>query len=140
MTDEPSSAPLTTHVPGVLLPPAGWERLAAAAAHASPVYAPLLGPVVIWLLGGSLGGSPFVGRQALQALLFHLLATVVLTPLWGATYALWALILIGWPFAIVMTVVSGVASLWFLWHCLRATLAAFGGRGYRLPIVGVIER
>jgi uncharacterized membrane protein len=39
-----------------------------------------------------------------------------------------------------MTLVSGVASLWFFWHCLFATLAAFAGRPYRLPIVGIIER
>jgi uncharacterized membrane protein len=138
MSDEFQPVPVSA---GPLASPAGWERLAAATAHAAPMLAvPLLGPGVIWVVGGLLGGSRFVSSQALQALLWHLFATVLLAPLWGATYALWMLILIGWPFAIVMTLVSGVASLWFFWHCLFATLAAFAGRPYRLPIVGIIER
>ncbi|MEB3220672.1 MAG: DUF4870 domain-containing protein [Candidatus Sericytochromatia bacterium] len=140
MTDDHEPISVTPVGPAGGLQPAGWERLAAAAAHASPLYAPLLGPALIWLVGGNVGGSRFVASQGLQALLFHLLVTVLLTTLWGASYALWALILIGWPFALVLTAFAVLATLWAAWHCFWATLAAFGGRAYRLPIVGIIER
>lgn len=109
-------------------------------AHGSAFFSPMLLPFAIWLLYFLLGGSFYVRHQAMQALLFHLLATLILTPLWAAVWALWMLVVIGWPFALVLSLVAAPLSLWVIWVVLVATLRSFQGREYRMPLVGGFVR
>ncbi|MEB3195900.1 MAG: DUF4870 domain-containing protein [Candidatus Sericytochromatia bacterium] len=119
----------------------GLERLAAGVAHGAPFLGvPLLAPFLIWLLFPLLRPSPYVRHQAMQAVLFHLFAVILLTPLWAAAMALWYVILIGWPFALPLTILAGVVSLWMGWVVLVATWKALHGEAYRMPVVGGFTR
>lgn len=118
----------------------GFERLMAGLAHGSAFFSPILLPFVVWLLYFLFNGSFYVRHQAMQALLFHLLASLILTPLWAAIWALWALVIIGWPFALALSIVAVPLSLWAIWVVLVATLRGFQGRDYRMPLVGGFVR
>ena len=118
----------------------GMERLMAGLAHGSAFFSPILLPFLIWLIYFLLGGSFYVRHQAMQALLFHILVTLILTPVWAAVWALWALVLIGWPFAFALSLLAAPVTLWAIWVVLVATVRGFQGRDYRMPLVGGFVR
>lgn len=119
------------------VPATGGERLAAVLAHSAIFWGPILVPLVIWLLApsGALGPS-YVKHQSMQALLWHLFAWVVGGVLWGAAGFFWWLFLIGWPIALIITIVASLYTVWVLWIAFVATWKAFQGVPYQLPIVG----
>lgn len=133
-----SNHPIHSYDSGLMTPANGMERIGAVLSHGSlllmlPFFVPLAVLLIFPLIQP---GSAYVRHQAIQATLFHLFALIAGGALWGATWALWALILIGWPFAIVMTIVSSLFTIWTLWIALVATWKAFQGVPYRLPVVG----
>ncbi|GEM_PF-5177321 len=70
-----------------------------------------------------------------QSLLFHLIVVVVGGALWGATGGLWAIIIIGWPFAIAFGLVASIFSIWSVVVMLIAVVKTALGEPYRLPLV-----
>lgn len=128
---------LPDQTPGVT----GFERLMAGLAHGGPFFSlPVVLPLLVWFVYYLARGSLYVRHQAMQALLFHLLAMLVLSPLWAAVVALWGIVLIGWPFALVLSGVAGCLSLWAIWVVLVATVRGFQGRPHRMPLVGGFVR
>jgi len=117
----------------------GLQRVASALSHAGFfLLMPFLLPFVIWLLFPRLFDDPnnHVREQSFQAMFFHMIVVVVNSALWGATYGLFAIILIGWPFAIVMGLVASVFSIWSVIVMLIAVVKTAMGEPYRLPLVG----
>lgn len=133
----PSSS-LVTAAPA---PETGLERLAAAASHASLVLAmPFLLPLLVLVLYPLLGPpSPYVREQSIQALLFHLLITVVGGGLLGLG-GLLASTIIGLPLALPCWLVGGGVTLWGWVISLIATIKACQGVPYRMPVVGGRQR
>lgn len=122
-------------------PQTGLERLAAAASHASLVLAiPFLLPLLVLVLYPFLGPpSAYVREQSIQALLFHLLVTVVGGGLLGLGSIL-ASTIIGIPLALPLWLVGGGFTLWGWVISLVATVKACQGVPYRMPIVGGFTR
>jgi uncharacterized membrane protein len=121
-----------------IVPANGMERLAAAASHGAMILAaPFLLPLAIYILFPLLGGSsPYVRHQAVQAMLFHLFFLFGTTVFGSVTMFLLHILIIGWPFAAVTGLAGGI---FFIWGCvvmLIATVRAFQGRPYRMPVVG----
>jgi len=121
-----------------MVPASGLERLAAASCHgAMLLMMPFMLPLAVFILYPLLGGSsPYVRHQAVQAMLFHLFFLFGTSVLGGVTAFLFHIVLIGWPFAAVTGL---AAAVFFLWGCVVmfiATVRAFQGRPYRMPIVG----
>lgn len=139
-----------------MAPVSGPERLAGVISHGSMLLAmPLFVPVLVLLLFPLVGrSSAFVRHTAIQALLFQLLIMLVSGLLLGISGAFWGLpfitavvpilgvvlgpiaALISWPVALGFMVVGGLVLLWGLWIELVATVKAFNGTPYRMPVVG----
>jgi uncharacterized Tic20 family protein len=135
--------PMRSYASSCLAPISGAERAASAVAHASIVLGfPFLGPIGVLLLYPLIvGPSAYVRQQAMQALLFHLFVSLVTGVLFAvAWFCFHILILIGWPIALV----AGLAGLGLLiwgWVVeLIATVKAFQGQPYALPVVGGVSR
>ncbi|MDB5101074.1 MAG: hypothetical protein JWM80_5495 [Cyanobacteria bacterium RYN_339] len=129
---------LHTYDSDLMVPATGIERLAAASCHGAMILAlPFLLPLGIYILYPLLGGtSAYVRHQALQAMLFHLFFLFITTAFTSVTVFLLHIIILGWPFAAVTGLAGGI---FFLWGCVVmviATLRAFQGRPYRMPLVG----
>lgn len=122
------------------VPATGGERLAAVLAHSAIFWGPVLVPLVIWLLApsGALGPS-YVKHQAMQALLWHVFSWVIGGVLWGAVGVFFAIVLIGWPFALLFAIIASVFSLWVLVIAFIATWKSFQGVPYQLPVVGKLN-
>src|ERR1035437_9350313 len=84
-----------------------WERAVAVACQVSPLVGlPLVLPLgAIFLLPAFGRPSPFVRQHAMQAVIFHLLVLVVTGTLLAMVHFFFALILIGWPMAILLGIV-----------------------------------
>jgi uncharacterized membrane protein len=119
-------------------PQTGLERLGAALSQGSILLgAPFVMPILVLVLFPFVHkSSSYVRDQAIQALLFHVLVVVVGGALWGAAIVFWHIFLIGWPFALVITLLAGAFSLWAWVIALVATIQALRGNPYRLPVVG----
>jgi len=94
--------------------PTSSERLAAAIAHGGTLFAWFLAPLVVYVL--KRGDSRYVEFQALQALLWSLLGTVVSLATCGLAIP-----------------------VFLVWHVLAA-VRAMDGRAYEYPIVGDFAR
>jgi uncharacterized membrane protein len=128
---------LSTYETAIGAPASGLERLAAAASHGAPFLAmPILLPFLVWLLLPMVQPSPYVRHQAMQAMLFHLFVTIVGAAVGGAATALWMIPILGWPPALVLTLVAGVFGIWAVVIMIIATWKAFQGEPYRMPVVG----
>jgi uncharacterized membrane protein len=129
---------LHTYDTDLMVPATGLERLAAASSHGAMLVAlPFMLPFAIFVLYPLVGGSSaYVRHQAVQAMLFHLFFLLVTTALTGMTVFFMHILILGWPFAAV----TGLAdAVFFVWGCVVmfiATLRAFQGRTYRMPVVG----
>lgn len=130
--------------PDALLPEptSGTEKFVAAASHASPFFGlPILVPLVVLVAYPALApASAYVRYQAMQALMFHLFVTIVAGALFGAATGLWALVLIGWIPALVLTILGGLFLMWAIVIEVLAVLKAFNGAPYGLPVVSQFGR
>lgn len=139
----------TPYQPGLPQPSSGAERLAAVASHASLLLGiPLVGPLAVLLVFPMLQpASAYVRNQALQAFMFHLLLTIVggvlgagASALFGFTFLFppftWIFALLNWPLALALVLVAGGLFIWGVAIALVASLKAFLGEPYTLPIVG----
>jgi uncharacterized membrane protein len=129
---------LHTYDTDLMVPASGLERLAAASCHGAMVLAlPFMLPLAVYVLYPLLGGSsPYVRHQAVQAMLFHLFFLFVTTVFTSVTVFFLHILILGWPFAAVTGLAGGV---FFVWGCVVmfiATVRAFQGRTYRMPVVG----
>jgi uncharacterized Tic20 family protein len=117
----------------------GLQRVAIAFSHAGFFLAmPFLLPLAIWFLFPTFfedtGGQ--VKEQSLRAMLFHLIVVIVSAVLWGVTYALFAIVIIGWPFAAVTGILALAFSVWSTIVILIAVIKSASGEIYHLPFVG----
>jgi uncharacterized Tic20 family protein len=103
---------MTTAASSLLQIPSRNERIAAAIAHAGTCVAWFLAPLLVWLIERD--RSPFVARQALQALLWSALGTIV-------------------SFA-----TCGLAIPLFLIVHVYAAFVALDGRDFEYPLVGSV--
>lgn len=90
--------------------------------HASAFFAPVLVPLLVWLL--------MVDREvkntALQALLFHVIIGVLIAISWPFVF-----ILIGIPFFVVFGLMA-------LYYPIKGILYSLGGRPFSYPIIGAL--
>jgi uncharacterized Tic20 family protein len=111
-----------------------------AVAHSSILFGlPLAGPLLV-LFGYPLvwGRSSFVKKQALTALVFHGLVTILLFILTVLGGFFWFLFIIGWPIAFVCWIASGFVFIasWVL--ALNAVIKTLQGATYYLPFTASI--
>ncbi|UFJ40993.1 DUF4870 domain-containing protein [Brevibacillus humidisoli] len=92
--------------------------------HASTFFAPILVPVIVWLLVD----EREVRNIALQALLFHIIMGVLI----GISYV-FSFILIGIPFLIVFGLVA-------LYYPIKGIICALNDRGFHYPVIGSFFR
>ncbi|HEY9721616.1 MAG TPA: DUF4870 domain-containing protein [Oscillatoriaceae cyanobacterium] len=115
----------------------GGERLAAALAHASIFFFPIVLPAAIFFLYPlAFGSSPYVRSQTAQSFMFHLLVLIVSGVLGGMAAFLWHIILIGWLPAIACALAAGGLWLWAAIMEVVALLKVLQGERANLPIVG----
>jgi uncharacterized membrane protein len=122
----------------MMVPATGAERIGAAASHGAFVFGlPFVLPLAIYFLFPLVQPqSAYVRHQALQAGLFHLFVFFMVSVLFGVAAVFAHIILIGWPFAAVFFVLGGVYCVWAFVVMVMATLRAFQGRPYKMPVVG----
>jgi uncharacterized Tic20 family protein len=136
----------------MLAPLSGAERAAATACHGAVFLGmPFLLPFAIWLLFPLLGEpSTYVRHQAVQAMLFHVLVTVVGSAFFVAvviaffgsiaasalasTFTRW--LHMAWPVTFAVLIAGGLFLAWATIIMLIATWKAAVGRPYRMPLVG----
>jgi uncharacterized Tic20 family protein len=127
------------------------ERTMAGIAHLSVFFAPLILPLILWLVAR--GTQPYAAHQSKQAFFFHLIFTVLILvlvlPLWlggfflaiaastggnpnDASFGAFPLIFCGvWLVAVVLGITQIVFGIY-------AAVQAFNGRPYRYPLLGGI--
>ncbi|QOS97948.1 DUF4870 domain-containing protein [Brevibacterium sp. JNUCC-42] len=88
--------------------------------HASTFFAPIIGPIIIWLLAS----DRYVKNVALQALVFHISMSVLIGISWALSF-----ILIGIPFLIVFGIMA-------LYCPIKGIFYSLTGRTYYYPIIG----
>ncbi|USG65864.1 DUF4870 domain-containing protein [Brevibacillus ruminantium] len=92
--------------------------------HASTFFAPILVPLLVWLLIS----DRYVKNTALQALFFHIIMGVLI-----AISIPFCYILIGIPFFIVFSLVA-------LYYPIKGILYSLSGRPFAYPILGSLFR
>lgn len=92
--------------------------------HASTFFAPILVPIIVWLLVQNRDAK----NMALQALLFHIIMTVLIAISWFFTF-----LLIGIPFLIVFGLMA-------LYYPIKGIIYALKGKPFYYPFVGSIGR
>lgn len=130
-------------------PANGFERAAGAISHGSLLLGlPVLVPLAIYLLYPVvLDRSEYVKQQALQSLVFHVIASaiagalVVVAIMFGLFAIVGAALNEGplpstWIWAFVALLAAMLVILWASILELVATVQALRGRPYSLPIVG----
>lgn len=127
------------------------ERTMAGIAHLSVFFAPLILPLILWLVAR--GTQPYAAHQSKQAFFFHLIFTVLILvlvlPLWlggfflaiaasaggnpnDASFGAFPLIFCGvWLVAVVLGITQIVFGIY-------AAVQAFNGRPYHYPLLGGI--
>lgn len=141
-SDRPGETP--SIVPGS---PPGGERLLAAVAHASLVFAPAVLPLIVWLVIRRT--RPYAARQAKQAFAYQTLLLGALVSLIVFVSALqatgldrplvrWADAGSGLSLALGLIVGVGANLGWILYlgTAAVATRAAFWGKPYHYPLLG----
>ncbi|GEB33979.1 MULTISPECIES: DUF4870 domain-containing protein [Brevibacillus] len=92
--------------------------------HASAFFAPFLVPIVVWLLMQDREAK----NMALQALLFHLFMSILISISWFFVF-----VLIGIPFLIVFGLMA-------LYYPIKGIIYSLQGRPFHYPIIGSIVR
>ncbi|MED1723797.1 DUF4870 domain-containing protein [Brevibacillus parabrevis] len=92
--------------------------------HASAFFAPFLVPIVVWLLMQDREAK----NMALQALLFHLFMSILISISWFLAF-----VLIGIPFLIVFGLMA-------LYYPIKGIIYSLQGRPFHYPIIGSIVR
>ncbi|KZE46610.1 hypothetical protein AV540_21895 [Brevibacillus parabrevis] len=92
--------------------------------HASAFFAPFLVPIVVWLLMQDRDAK----NMALQALLFHLFMSILISISWFFVF-----VLIGIPFLIVFGLMA-------LYYPIKGIIYSLQGRPFHYPIIGSIVR
>ncbi|MGN7471390.1 DUF4870 domain-containing protein [Brevibacillus sp. SAFN-007a] len=88
--------------------------------HASTFFAPFLVPIVVWLLVQERDAKGI----ALQALLFHLFMSILISISWFLSW-----VLIGIPFLIVFGLMA-------IYYPIKGIIYSLQGRPFRYPIIG----
>ncbi|UYZ13640.1 DUF4870 domain-containing protein [Brevibacillus sp. WF146] len=88
--------------------------------HASTFFAPILVPLVVWLLMQDRN----VKNLALQALLFHIIMSVLLSISWALSF-----VLIGIPFLLAFGFMA-------LYYPIKGIIYALQDRPFRYPVIG----
>ena len=140
------------------LPASGLERAAAAFSHGALLLGmPFVLPLAILVLFPLMQPSDYVKQQSLQALVFHLLVTLIagglfaLALVFGLFGVLEAVFMASpdgqlsampanWWLALLSGVASVVVLLWGGVMALVATVMALRGQPYNLPLVGGLGR
>ncbi|TQR29969.1 DUF4870 domain-containing protein [Brevibacillus brevis] len=92
--------------------------------HASTFFAPILVPILVWLLVQNRDAK----NMALQALFFHIIMTVLIAISWFFTF-----LLIGIPFLIVFGLMA-------IYYPIKGILYSLNGRPFSYPFVGGVGR
>ncbi|MEJ8546113.1 DUF4870 domain-containing protein [Brevibacillus borstelensis] len=90
--------------------------------HASAFFAPVLVPLLVWLLMA----DREVKNMALQALLFHVIIGILIAISWPFVF-----IIIGIPFFVIF----GLAALYYP---IKGILYSLSGRPFSYPIIGAL--
>ncbi|EJL47875.1 MULTISPECIES: DUF4870 domain-containing protein [Brevibacillus] len=90
--------------------------------HASAFFAPFLVPIVVWLLMQERDAK----NMALQALLFHLFMSILISISWVLSF-----VLIGIPFLIVFGLMA-------IYYPIKGIIYSLQGRPFRYPVIGSI--
>jgi uncharacterized membrane protein len=122
----------------MMVPATGAERIAAAACHGAFVFAlPFVLPLIIYFLFPIVQPqSVYVRHQALQAGLYHLFVFFIGTVLFGIGHVFLLIPILGWPFAAFFYLLGAVFCVWAFVVMFIATMRAFQGRPYKMPLVG----
>ncbi|WP_232696672.1 DUF4870 domain-containing protein [Brevibacillus daliensis] len=92
--------------------------------HASTFFMPILIPLIVWILAV----DTIVKNVALQALLFHILISILIF-----LSALFSFILIGIPFLIFFSLAAIICPIMGIWYSIE-------GRTYNYPIISRMIR
>ncbi|WP_432775703.1 DUF4870 domain-containing protein [Brevibacillus gelatini] len=92
--------------------------------HASAFFAPFLVPIIVWLLMQERDAK----NMALQALLFHLFMSILISISWFFSF-----LLIGIPFLIVFGLMA-------IYYPIKGIIYSLQGRPFHYPIIGSIVR
>ncbi|ELK42046.1 hypothetical protein BAG01nite_18310 [Brevibacillus agri] len=90
--------------------------------HASAFFAPFLVPIVVWVLMQERDAK----NMALQALLFHLFMSILISISWVLSF-----VLIGIPFLIVFGLMA-------IYYPIKGIIYSLQGRPFRYPVIGSI--
>jgi uncharacterized Tic20 family protein len=120
------------------------ERLWAALAHGSIIFMGILGPLIIYLVKKE--ESPWVGRQAIQSLLYHVAIGLGLFIVIFASVMLTVVTTIG---GVAISPKSALPALGFGWMCcwpmylsvtviygLYGAYECYQGRNFKYKIIG----
>ncbi|MGZ0051384.1 DUF4870 domain-containing protein [Brevibacillus gelatini] len=92
--------------------------------HASAFFAPFLVPIIVWLLMQERDAK----NMALQALLFHLFMSILISISWILSF-----VLIGIPFLIVFGLMA-------IYYPIKGIIYSLQGRPFHYPLLGSIVR
>lgn len=146
----------------IAAPPTTLEKVAAGAAHGSMLLGiPFVLPVGTLLFAMFVQPSPYVKHQSLQALVFHLVVSIVFGALLmgaaalgllGFLMAAFSAVLSGdpeavqtglevalpanWGLAMLLILLAGLFLAWASLMSLIATIKGFQGKPYRYPLIG----